>query len=268
MNQSITQSNQVVADVDRLARSVLTMQRVSTVTKRVVILNVVMNQRRFMKGFDRHRHFGNTVRNFWCWRSCGQNVATRRSMPCCQRNERTKAFATIRHPVVRNRFCESNWAVCFCSGFGANSWQQAFEVVFEHLRRCAHQRHIAGGRFVRQGFVLVQYVPNPGFVQSGVHAITGMQWHRIRWHTSDQDFVDRFFQDVQTRHAQDAINVSRHNDLQNNGRSFSNQNLVAQLLSANFVIRNRTCAAAFAVESEFGIFGRATFGVFQTMWQQ
>ena len=65
-----------------------------------------------------------------------------------------------------------------------------------------------------------------------------MQRHRIRRHASDQNFIDRLLQHIQTGHTQNAVDVSGDDNLQNNRRTFGNQNFLAQLLRADFVVSN------------------------------
>ena len=95
-----------------------------------------------------------------------------------------------------------------------------------------------------------------------------MQRHSVRWDTSDQNLVDGFFKHVQTSHAQNAIDVTGDNNLQNNRRPFGHEHLVAQLFGSHFIVGNRTGATTFAVEPKLSVLGRAALSVLQTVRQQ
>src|SRR5689334_15870271 len=62
--------------------------------------------------------------------------------------------------------------------------------------------------------------------------------------------------------------MTRNDDLQDDRGTFRDENLIAELLSADFVIGDGTGAAFLAVETEFIVVGRTSFGVLQAMRQQ
>jgi len=44
-----------------------------------------------------------------------------------------------------------------------------------------------------------------------------MQGDRVRGNAGDEDFINRFFQDVQTGDSQDAVHVTTDNDFEDDG---------------------------------------------------
>ena len=90
----------------------------------------------------------------------------------------------------------------------------------------------------------------------------------IRRDTRQHNLVDCFFQNVQAGDTQNPVDVTRHDDFQDDWRSLGDQNLVAKLFGANLVICDRTGTAFFAVEAKFVVVGGAPIGVFQTVGQQ
>ncbi len=65
-DQPIAQADQVVADVDRRRRAVLAVQRLVAVAELVVVLDVVVDQRRLVKRLDRQRRPLDRVGNRRC----------------------------------------------------------------------------------------------------------------------------------------------------------------------------------------------------------
>ena len=107
IQQTVSQTNQMVANVNRCTEIILPMQRFPTVPVHVVIFDVVMNKRRFVKRFDRHGNSGDAIRHrqpidFFEVRflkfSTGHRVVSR------QRDERSKSFAAVLQPVVSQLF--------------------------------------------------------------------------------------------------------------------------------------------------------------------
>ena len=95
-----------------------------------------------------------------------------------------------------------------------------------------------------------------------------MQRDGVRRHTSDQDFVDRFFQHVQAGHAEDAIDVTADDDFQNDRRTFCHQHLVAEFLRFDLVVSDRAGSAGFAVQPEIVVVGRTAFSMFEAVREQ
>src|SRR5262245_53614399 len=101
--EAITQADQVVADVDRRADAVPPVQRFPTVAEGVVVLDVIVYQRRLVKRFDCQCNTANRI---------GQSDAiraerTRRALQGIvsrQRDERPRTLAALRKPLVSDPF--------------------------------------------------------------------------------------------------------------------------------------------------------------------
>ena len=88
--------------------TVLTMQSLTAIAILVVVLNVVVNQRGFMKRFDRHGHSRNRVGHVRSGiTDCECSTAAGR-VPGCQRDERTESLAALAEPVVGDVFREGH----------------------------------------------------------------------------------------------------------------------------------------------------------------
>ena len=61
-DEAVAQADQVVADVDRRADAILAVQRLAAVAEGVVVLDVVVDQRRFVKRLDGQRRAADGVR--------------------------------------------------------------------------------------------------------------------------------------------------------------------------------------------------------------
>ncbi len=55
-DEAISQPDQIVADVDRRPHPVPAMQCFAAVAIQVIVLDVVVDERSFVEGLDRHRH--------------------------------------------------------------------------------------------------------------------------------------------------------------------------------------------------------------------
>ena len=108
---------------------------------------------------------------------------------------------------------------------------------------------------------------DPVLIDARVPAIAGQQWHRHTRNPGQQDFVDRLFQNIQTSHSANRIDVSADQNLQDDRATFGNENFVAKVLRSLAEIGNITSTASFAREAKLVIVGGATFGMFQAMWQ-
>ena len=108
MNKAVSQPDQMIADVDGLPRPVLAMQGFFAVTILVIVLNIVVNQRGFVKGFNRHRHTSHSIRNRGSLSSGRQSTGPQCGVPRGDGNERAKPFSTFRQPFVGDIFGEGN----------------------------------------------------------------------------------------------------------------------------------------------------------------
>ena len=270
-DKAIAQANQVVANVDRRAGSMPTMQGLLAIAVLIVVLDVVMHQRGLVKGLDRHGDLAHRVgkprqRLTGPRRSrlsAGDRIVRR------QGDEWTKPLASMGQPLVGDRLgdCQCRFQVRWCPAT-PHARQQFVESALEQVIRGPHQRNITDGGLSRGLFKLLQHIPNPRLIKRRVLAVTRVQGNRVRRNPGDQHLVDRLLEHVQARNPQDRVDVARHNDLQNNRRALGHKHLVTQLLSPNLVIGDRAGSALLAIEPEFVVIGRAPFGVLQAVRQQ
>jgi hypothetical protein len=104
-DQPVAHPDQVIAHIDRRRRPVLAVHRRFAVPERIVVLDVVVNQRRFVERLDRHRrpfHASGNRRSIGTVRhrrvSAGQRIVDR------QRDEGPRVLAALRKKIVSNRF--------------------------------------------------------------------------------------------------------------------------------------------------------------------
>ena len=108
-------------------------------------------------------------------------------------------------------------------------------------------------------------MPYPGFIKFCVLAIARVQRHRVRWNTGKQDLVDGLFKYVQAGDTEDAVDVSRNDDLKDNRRAFCDKHFVTELFRSNFIVRNRTRTAFLAIKAKLIIICWTTFCMFQAV---
>ena len=94
-DQTIAHTNKIVTDIDRSRDAILSVQRIVAVAERVAVFDIVVNQRRFVERFDRHRRVQNRiVPTFDDFRSVGFGCfATGHGVVNGQRNKRPRILA-------------------------------------------------------------------------------------------------------------------------------------------------------------------------------
>jgi hypothetical protein len=101
-----------------------------------------------------------------------------------------------------------------------------------------------------------------------IAAVATEQRHRHAGNAREQDLVDRLFEHVQARDADDRIDVARHDDLQHDRRAFAHQHLVAELFGLRAEVADVACPALLAVEAELVVVRGAALRVLQAVRKQ
>ena len=271
IDQLVADPDQVIADVDRRAGIVLPMQGLAAITEQVVVLDVVMHQRRLVKRLDRHRHTADRIghpKAIAIALGRLQGLATGHRIVSRQRDERTESLAPTCQPVVGNLLGLGQRRQCLIRRLTANRRQQTLKILLEQAIRLTDQRQVTAGERLRQWLVLLENVPDPRLVQRRVLAVTGVQRDGVGGHTGDQHLVDRLLEHVETGDSENPVNVATDDDLQHHRRPLGHQDLVPQLLGSHLVVGNRTGSAFLAIEAKFVVLGRTALGVFQAVRQQ
>ena len=265
-DEPVAQPDQIVTHIDRRADSIATVQRLLSVAVRVVVLNVIVDKRRLVKGFHRHRRATDFERELGQRIASGstQTRAAGQRVISGERDERTQSLAPFHQPVPRDRLGLSQQRVR-CGTANAHGRQHFVELLFKHFVRRAHQRDIARGALFFERHVLVETVPDPRFIELRVLAVARVKRHRIGRHARKQHFVDRLLQHVEARHTENAVHMSRHDDLEHDRRAFRHEDFVTELLGLHFVVGDRTRSALLAVEAKFVVVGGAAIGVLEAV---
>ena len=102
----------------------------------------------------------------------------------------------------------------------------------EHSRRRPHQVQIGprGGR--RRAVRRLDHARHPIVVGRRAAATVGQQRHRHAGNAGQENLVQRLFQDVEARHAEDGIDLAIENDLHDRRRALGDEDAVAEPLGA------------------------------------
>ena len=84
---------------------------------------------------------------------------------------------------------------------------------------------------------------------------------------SEQDLVDRLFQDIQTSYANDRIDIAADDNLHDDRRTFGHQDFVAEFFADGSIVGNAARPTLLAIQPELIVIGRATLGMLQAMRQ-
>ncbi len=128
--------------------------------------------------------------------------------------------------------------------------------------------HIALRLLVSWRLPGLNHFQNPLFIDAGVAAVTRKQWHSHARNARKQNLVDGFLKHIQTGNTHNRIDITADDNLQNNRRSFRNEDLVSHLFGYRSEIGDTARSTFLAVHSKFVIVGRATFGMLQAVRQQ
>ena len=222
--------------------AVLAVQRLLAVAETVVVLDVVVDQRRLVERLDRHGRASHGV---------GEAGHVRRAVrPRCpaagqgvvdgQRDERPRVLAALGQEVVGDRF----------GGRDGIQRRQPLPIDFRQPRAATLSRPPSGpARPARTaapppasgGCTCASAAPagaaghwiissHPILVDRRVAAVARQQRHGHAGDAGQQDLVDRLLQHVQAGHAQNGVHVAADDDLHHDRRAFGHQHPVAQSL--------------------------------------
>ena len=278
-HQPIAHPDQVIAHIDRRRRTVLAVHRRFAVPEQIVVLDVVVNQRRLVERLDRHRRPFHGVRKpsdavgtvRRCRVAAGQGIVDR------QGDERPRVLAALRKKIVSDRLGAGDrfkprdpLAVDLVQpGASADPRHKTFHLIDrEHPRRATHQMDVAAGLGTAVGMNRVNHVVYPVLVNRRIPAIAGQQWHGQARNARQQDLVDRFLQDIQAGNSHNRVHVPADNDLQDEGRALGDQDFVTHRFRGSPEVRDAASPALHAVQPVLVVVGRTPLRVFQTVRQQ
>src|SRR5499427_5778556 len=199
-----------------------------SVSKFIIVLDVVVDERGFMKGFHRHGDSTDRIRNRdgltvpgRGWLVVPQGVISR------QCDEGPKPFSAFAQPVVSDGFSARDriarviqhtvlWRTVLWRAvmrYAARSRQQGREFVAEHVVRRSHERYVRSRLDDRLLLVGFQDLHHPIIIHRGALAVTRMQRDRVGWDAALNDFLKRLFQHVETCDAENAVDIAADYDL-------------------------------------------------------
>ena len=151
----------------------------------------------------------------------------------------------------------------------AAAWGEPREFrLFAKFECGPHQMDVSLRRRFRLRRLEVDEFQHPIVIDRGAATVARQQRRRDARDAGQQNLVERLFQHVQTRDADDRIDVAADDDLQHNRRAFRHQHLVAEFLGAPFEVGDGTGAALLAIEAKLVVVGRTPLGVFEAVRQQ
>ncbi len=153
----------MVADVDGLSCAVRAVQSFAAITIGVVVLDIVVHQRCFVKCFNGHRDARDGIGTSGVSSPVKSGVRPEAAYQAARVIKGRKRFPPLAASHTKSIRKRDGTVAPDCIP-SSNSWQEAIEVLLEHPSRCSHQRHITRRGLLRQWFILIQHVPDPGFV--------------------------------------------------------------------------------------------------------
>ena len=237
--QPIALANQQIAHVQCHRDPVLLVQRLFAVTERVVVLDVVVDQRRLVEALDRHGHLAEVGRKIGI-RLAAESLISR------DRQEGTPAFAAAHQPLTSD-------LLGLTLGGTHDEVERRGREPEVHLVAEAPQIQptsaIIGGE--------MDVFPHPVQIHVGVDAIVlekrhGNAGNRRRFHVRKGAF-----QNAQATNPNDRLNLAGLDEAHDDRRSLGHQHGVAQALRLGGEILDRTQPALLAQQTKF-IEGRRT----------
>src|SRR5205085_2798729 len=96
----------------------------------------------------------------------------------------------------------------------------------------------------------VDQLGDPVVIDGGAPAVAGQKRGRHARHAGQEDLVEGLFEDVEAGDADDGIDMTADDDLQDNGGPLRDEDLVPQLLRLDFKVGDRAGAALLVIEAE------------------
>ena len=231
-DEPIAFADEQVADVQRDSKAVFFVQRFFAVTLGVFILDVVVDQGRLVETFhgngDLFEILGNRFRGI-----AAQRLKRRYTQ------ERPPTFAGACKPVAANRL-----GVTFT--FAHDRLERVWREPCVHLV-------MQGGEIQPACFVVageVDIIPNPIFIYRRVDAVILQQRNRHTRHGRRFHVRKGAFQNGDTSHANDGVDLARLNETHHDRAAFSHERSVAELLRLVLEILNAAQPAALAEQAK------------------
>ena len=231
-DEAIPFADEQIANVQRNGNAMLFVQRLFAVAHGVVVLDVIVDQRRFVKTFHRQRHFTNVLRQRRA-RGFAQGLVRRHGQ------ERTPPFAGARQPFA-----------CDLFRFALNRAHDFFERVAGEpgIHFVAHRSEVEPARFVVAGKMDV--FPDPVQVHRRVNAVVLQQRDGHAGYRRGFHVRKCALQNAQAAHADDGLNLPRLNEAHDDGAAFCNEHSVAELFRFGLQILDRAQTALLAEQTE------------------
>ncbi len=242
------------------------MQRLAAITERVVVLDVVVHQRCLVERLDGKGRAPYRVGQLQplgraCPRRSLERVVSR------QRDERARALAALRHPVVSDRFVSSQRVGAWLLGADARGEPAQLRLLAKPVGG-AHQMNVSLGPRLRRCCLEVDQLRHPVVIDRRAAAVARQERHRHTRNAGEQHLVERLLQHIQAGHADDRVNVPADDDLEHDRRAFRNEHLAAQVLRLRLEVGHRAGPAFSAIQPKLVIVGRAALGMLEAMRQK
>ena len=230
--QAVAFADEQVAHVQRDGGAVFLVQRLLAVAERVVVLDVIVDERGLVEALDGDGGFLDVL---------GQGLAgvAAQRLKRGHGEEGPPALAGAHEPVARD-------ALGLALGVAHDGVQR--EGAEPEIHLVPERAEVEAARLVIAGQVDV--IPHPVEVHSGVNAVVLKQRNGDAGNRGSFHVGERTFQHAEATHANDGLHLAGLNERHDDGGAFRHERRVTELLCLRLQILNRAEAALFAQQAE------------------
>ncbi len=233
VDEAVTQPDQVIANVDGWSEPLAAMERIAPVAEQVVILNVIMHQRRLVEGFDRHRDAADRIAERLPDILDGIEVfAPRRRIKGGQRDERAEAFASIGQPVVGDMLREPQGRTGGFRRFAVDARQKTVKVFPKQPGRGPHRRQEAIRRRSRRRDMHGEDIVDPVAFKIVCGGVPSGQGHCVGGNAREHRVIECALEVFQCGQSQDGVDAPAEDAGHQFASRTGRENLIPQAAGA------------------------------------